>query len=184
VNGADWAIAVVVLISVLQAASSGFFQEAFGIAGLVLGYLVAAWQYHRLAAWFAPNLKEAWVGDLLAFMIIFLGIMLLAGVTGRIARWAVKEAGLSVIDRVLGGLLGLVRGCLLVAIILTSVAAFNPVSRWLDGSELAPYFLVVGRVAIWVAPRDLRNRFYQGLDLLRKQAPSQVTPAGGAGGAV
>ena len=52
-NIADWIIVVVLLVSVVQAASSGFFQEAFGIAGLVFGYLLAAWQYHNLAGHFA-----------------------------------------------------------------------------------------------------------------------------------
>ena len=51
-NGADWVILVVVLASTIQAAYSGFFQEAFHLAGLVAGYLVAAWQYQRLAGWF------------------------------------------------------------------------------------------------------------------------------------
>jgi len=35
--------------------------------------------------------------------------------------------------------------------------------------KLAPYFLVVGRAAIWVAPSELRSRFYQGLDLLHRE---------------
>jgi hypothetical protein len=39
----------------------------------------------------------------------------------------------------------------------------------LEGSKLAPYFLVAGRAAIWVAPSELRARFYQGLDLLRRE---------------
>ena len=48
-NGADWIILLVVLASTVQAAYSGFFQEAFHLAGLVVGYLVAAWQYQHLA---------------------------------------------------------------------------------------------------------------------------------------
>ena len=48
-TGADWVIVVVIVISVIQAAISGFFHEAFGIAGLVFGYLLAAWKYYRLA---------------------------------------------------------------------------------------------------------------------------------------
>jgi uncharacterized membrane protein required for colicin V production len=79
-----------------------------------------------------------------------------------------KEAGLSFFDRFLGGVLGLVRGALTIAVVLLGMAAFTPTSRWLEGSQLAPYFLVVGRAAIWVAPAELRGRFYQGLDLLRQ----------------
>jgi membrane protein required for colicin V production len=95
--------------------------------------------------------------------------MILAGIAGRIAHWLMKEAGLNVVDRVLGAALGVVRGCLIVAIVLTGMAAFTPTSRWLQGAELAPYFLVVGRAAIWVAPAELRARFYQGIDLLRQE---------------
>jgi membrane protein required for colicin V production len=105
----DWIIALVILLSVVQAASSGFFQEAFGIGGLVFGYLLAAWNYQRLAAWFSPNISSAWLAEIAAFLIIFVGVMLLAGVAGRIARWVMKEAGLRVVDRVLGGALGLLR---------------------------------------------------------------------------
>ena len=164
--GTDWVIALVILLSVLQAASAGFFQEAFGIGGLVFGYLLAAWNYRRLAAWFSPNISSVWMAEIAAFLIIFLGVMLLAGLAGRIASWAMKEAGLRVVDRILGAALGLLRGCLLVAIVLTSMAAFTPTSKWLQGSHWAPYFLVVGRAAVWVAPPDLRMRFYQGLQLL------------------
>lgn len=167
-TSADWIILAVILLSVIQAAGAGFFQEAFGIVGLVFGYLLAAWNYHRLAGHFA-QFASAWLVQIAAFLIIFFSVMILAGIAGRIGRWIMKEVGLSAIDRFLGGALGLLRGCLLVAIVLTSMAAFTPTSTWLRGSELSPYFLVVGRAAIWAAPAELRARFYQGLDLLRRE---------------
>ena len=168
-TAADWIIVAVILLSIIQAASAGFFQEAFGIAGLVFGYLLAAWNYYRVAERFTPYLKSEWLGEIAAFLIIFLGVMILAGIAGRIARWIMKEAGLSFFDRVLGGALGLLRGCLIVAVVLMSMTVFTPTSQSLEGSELAPYFLVLGRAAIWVAPSELRARFYQGLDLLRRE---------------
>lgn len=164
----DWIIVGVIVISMIQAASAGFFQEAFGIAGLVFGYLLAAWNYHRLAERFAQY-SSRWLVEIAAFLIIFVGVMLIAGIAGRIARWVMKEAGLSGVDRFLGGALGLLRGCLVVAIVLVSMAAFTPSSKWLQGSELAPYFLVAGRAAVWVAPSELRVQFYQGLDLLHQE---------------
>ncbi len=175
-NIADWIILLVLLVSVVQAASTGFFQEAFGIAGLVFGYLVAAWQYQNLAGHFAAFISSRWLGEIVAFLAIFLGVMILAGILGKIVRWIVKEAGLNVVDRFLGAVLGLLRGCLLVAIVLVSMTAFTPTSRWLQGSGLAPYFLVVGRAAIWVAPAELRAKFYQGLDYVRK-AQASAGPA-------
>jgi membrane protein required for colicin V production len=165
---ADWVILGVLLFSVTVAAIEGFFFEAFKLAGLVIGYLLAAWQYHRLADWFAPHLKSPWLGEIAAFLIIFFAVLIVAGIAGSIARWAMKKAGLSAIDRFLGALLGLVRGSLMVAIVLTAMAAFAPAAKWLEGSQLAPYFLVGGRAAIWLAPPELRQRFYQGLDYMRR----------------
>jgi hypothetical protein len=62
----------------------------------------------------------------------------------------------------------------MVAIILMGMTAFEPASKLLQNSQLAPYFLVVGRAAIWLAPSDLRMRFYQGLGMLH-QAPEKLS---------
>jgi membrane protein required for colicin V production len=165
---ADWIILGFLVFSVTAAAVEGFFHEAFKLAGLVVGYLLAAWQYHRLADWFAPHLKSQWLGEIAGFLIIFFAVLLVAGVAGQIARWAMRKAGLSTIDRILGAVLGLLKSVLVVAVVLTAMAAFAPAAKWLEGSELAPYFLVGGRAAIWLAPTELRHRFYQGLDYMRQ----------------
>jgi hypothetical protein len=69
--------------------------------------------------------------------------------------------------------LGLVKGGLVVAVVLMGLTAFTPTSTMLEKSQLAPYFLVVGRAAIWVAPSALRARFYEGLDFLHR-APKEL----------
>jgi membrane protein required for colicin V production len=165
---ADWIICLVVLLNVVLAAIQGFFSEALTLAGLVVGYLVAAWQYRSLAEWFEKFFKNPWLAEILGFLLIFFGILILFGIAARIARWVMKESGLSGLDRFLGGLLGLAKGGLMVAVILMGMTAFEPTSTFLANSQLAPYFLVIGRAAIWLAPSELRARFDQGLELLRR----------------
>src|SRR5450759_2290890 len=103
---ADWIILGFLVFSVAGAAIEGFFHEAFKLAGLVVGYLLAAWQYHRLANWFAPHLKSLWLGEIAGFLIIFFAVLIIAGIAGRIARSVMKKAGLRGIDRILGAVLG------------------------------------------------------------------------------
>jgi len=170
----DWIICALVLFSVITAAIQGFFSEALTTAGLVVGYIVAAWQYRSLAEWFEKFLKNPWLAEILGFLIIFFAILLLFSVAARIARWIMKEAGLSGFDRFLGALLGLLRGGLMVAVILLGMTAFEPASKLLQNSELAPYFLVVGQAAIWLAPTELRARFHQGLDFIH-HAPQKLS---------
>ncbi len=158
----------------IAAAIQGFFAEALSMAGLVIGYIVAAWQYQRLAEWLMSFLKNEWLADIFGFLIIFFAILIVFGIAGRIARKLMKAAGLSGFDRFLGALLGVVKGGLVVAVVLMGMTAFTPTSKMLEDSQLAPYFLIVGRAAIWVAPSALRARFYEGLDFLHR-TPKELT---------
>ena|SRR5437868_9408902 len=176
-NAADWIIIGVIVFSGILAASLGFFYEVISLAGTVLGYLIASWQYPRVSAWLAPHVTSGWVADIAGFVIVFLAVVILAGFAARLARWFMREAGLSWFDRSLGALFGVLRGCLMVSVILMGMTAFTPRSSLLTNSDLAPYFLVVGRAAIWLAPSQLRVQFYRGLEFLRT-APAQVGAAG------
>jgi membrane protein required for colicin V production len=167
-SGLDWVIIGVVLLSVLLAAAQGFFYELFSLAGVVIGYLLAAWGYTRVAVWFSPLVKSAWVAEIAAFLTIFIAVVILAGILGRLARWFFKEAGLSWVDRLLGGAFGLVRGFLLIAVMLLALTTFAPGTQLLARSQFAPYALVVARAAVWVAPGQVRTRFYDGLNAVRQ----------------
>jgi membrane protein required for colicin V production len=173
---ADWVICAIVLLNVVAAAMQGFFSEALTMAGLVVGYVVAAWRYRSVAEWLESFLKNSWLAEILGFLIIFFAVVILFGLAARITRWVMKESGLRPLDRFLGGVLGLLKGGLMVAVILMGMTAFEPTSRFLANSQLAPYFLVVGRAAIWLAPSELRARFNQGLDLLH-QVPQKLNSA-------
>jgi len=172
-TGVDWIIVGALIVSILIAASNGFLYELFSFAGVVIGYVAAAWGYQKVAAWYLPMVKAPWVADIAGFLTIFIGIVLLAGIIGRLARWAMKEVGLSWADRLLGGAFGLVRGVLVIAVVLLATASFAPASRWMANSQLAPYILIVARAAIWVAPGSVRAHFNDGMHVLRDTRAGQ-----------
>ena len=82
---ADWLICAVVLLNVVAAAMQGFFSEALTMAGLVVGYIVAAWQYRTIAEWLESFLKNPWLAEVLGFLVIFFAILILFGLAARIA---------------------------------------------------------------------------------------------------
>jgi membrane protein required for colicin V production len=166
-------VLVIVLLSMLLAVAQGFFFEVISLAGTVLGYLVAAWAYGRFAPWFLPYVKSQAIADLAGFLTIFLAVVLLAGATARIVRWAVREVGLRWVDRFLGGVFGLVRGLIVVTVGVLALTAFAPESRELSESSLAKYLLVPGRGASWLAPSLVREKFREGVARLRQVAAQQ-----------
>lgn len=181
-NWLDWTILVIMVLSVIGAAAQGFFFELFSLAGVILGYLLAAWNYQRVAPWFLPHVKSQWAANAAGFFVIFIAIVILAGVAGRIARWAVKEVGLRWFDRFLGAVFGLVKGALVVTVLVMALAAFGPGSKSVADSQYASYFLLVGRAAAWVAPYELREGLREGvkaIGTMKGSAPeSSSKPSG------
>ena len=165
-TAADWLIVAVIVVSALVAAAQGLMYEVFSLAGVVAGYLLAAWGYRQVAPWFAPYVKTPWVADLCGFLTIFFVVVLVAGSIGRIARFGMKEAGLRWFDRALGGIFGLVRGVLLVMILVLALATFSPASTLLARSRTAPYLLVLARAAVWLAPSQVRQQFRAGMNAI------------------
>ena len=67
----DWVIVLIVVLSVLQAIGQGFFYEFFSLAGVIAGYLLAAWEYPRVAAWYEHYVNSPWTADIAGFFTIF-----------------------------------------------------------------------------------------------------------------
>jgi membrane protein required for colicin V production len=177
-NGLDWLIAVILLISVILAAMRGFMFELFSLAGTVAGYLLAAWNYRAVGRVLSPYLKNDLIAAGAAFLLIFLAVVVVAGICGRIARWATKSVGLSFLDRLLGAAFGLLRGSIVVMVLVMALASFMPGSGALAGSSLAASFLAIGRAAIYAGPGELRDRFREGLRGLQHpgQPPGKAKP--------
>ncbi len=180
----DWVIVAAMLLSVLLAASQGFFQEVFSLAGVVVGYLLASWEYPVVAGWMT-FINPPWAANIAAFFVIFVAVSILAGALGRICSWAFNKVGLRWMDRLLGGAFGLVRGFLVITVVVMATAAFAPGARWLSQSQLAPYFLVAGRGASWLAPAEIRNRVREGIEVLhtgKQKAEDAKHPVGSSPG--
>lgn len=166
-NALDWLILLIMLLSALLAAAQGFFFEVISLAGAVLGFLLAAWGYGRIAPWFLQYVKQQAIADLAGFLTIFVSVVLLAGTIARITRWAVREVGLRWVDRVLGAAFGFVRGIVVVTAGILAITAFAPDSSELRQSQLAGYFMVAGTGASWLAPAEIRQKFRDGINKLR-----------------
>ena len=119
-------------------------------------------------------LNSELLAEIFGFLMIFFAILIFFSIAGRIARRLMKEVGLSGFDRFFGALLGVAKGALVVAVVLMGMTAFTPTTSMLEKSALAPYFLVVGRAAMWLAPSELRAKFDDGLDFLHR-APKNLT---------
>ena len=172
----DWLILIVLLVSVLSAAKNGFFLEVFSLAGALIGLVLASWNYQRLLPWITHWIHSLPAAEALSFLLIALGVMLLAGLLGRVIRWSVRSIGLGWLDRLFGALFGVVKGCVLVTIAVIVIAAFFPRASWFRNSRLAPGFLTAAHSISITAPRGLQHRIREGVGDLRNSGPQWLKP--------
>jgi membrane protein required for colicin V production len=167
----DWIILGVLLVSVLSAAKNGFFLEIFSLAGIIAGLWIASWNYQRLLPWIVRWIHSRIAAEALSFLLLALGIMIAAGIVGRLIRWSVHSIGLGWADRFVGAVFGLVKGCALVTLAVLTIAAFLPRAPWFQQSRLAPYFLSAAHQASVVTPHEFGERIRQGVVIIRNAQP-------------
>ena len=118
-----------VLLCVLAASALlGLFRGLVGSIASLVAWLGAGWcAFHyggELAFWFADDGQPGATELLAGYAVAFLGVLLLVGLVGWVARKALQSVGLTGVDRLLGLGLGLARG-LLVACMLVLLMAFS-----------------------------------------------------------
>jgi membrane protein required for colicin V production len=172
----DWAIVIILIVSVLSAAKHGFFVEAFSLAGIILGLLLASWNYQKLLPWIDRWVHSPGVAEAIAFIAIAIAVMVIAGLAGRLIRWSVRSIGLGWADRFIGAIFGLLKGCVLVTLGIMAIAAFLPHATWLDRSKFAPYFLSAAHEASAVTPAQLGERIREGVKAIRDAQPDWLKP--------
>lgn len=134
-NAADFAILVVVGLSCILGLWRGLIREVLVLVSWIAIVLVS-WLYIRsLANLMQDFIEQPVLQTLIAFLIIFFGVVLLRLGLTKVLRSMLKLAGLALMDRILGGVFGVLRGVLIVCVVLYLVGIFFDVSV-LDRSEL------------------------------------------------
>jgi membrane protein required for colicin V production len=169
-NWFDIILLLILVLSALAGLRSGFARVVIGLAATVAGLLAGFWCYRIVGAKLAPYLSTPALADIVGFLIIFFGIVLggalLATLFARMFRWV----GLSWFDHFLGGVAGFVRGILMIAALAAILVAFvpSPTPQFLTHSRILPYATGVAAALAQMAPRDLKDSFWQQWENLKQ----------------
>ena len=163
-NGADYLILGVLLLSMLLGMVRGFVREAIGVISW-LGGLWLAWRYaHVLEPLLAGRVGDPPVSTWAARTLIVLGVLVVGWIVAGILGYMLRHSGLSImLDRVLGLVTGFVRGAVVVAVfVLLGQFVQLTQTSWWTGSRLMPY---ASEAAGW-----LQSFAETGMSVLEKQA--------------
>ena len=173
-NAFDWLLVAILAWSTMMAFLRGIIRVLFSFAGLIAGILLASWYYRNLAIRLHRWVSSLPAAEMMSFLLIAVAVMVLVGLIGRLVHRTARAVGLGIPDRLLGGLFGFARGCLLGVAVLMAIAAFLPGSAWVAESRLKPYFLDGAHAVSFVVPNDLQRRILHGAEALKHNAPDWI----------
>ncbi len=130
----DYVVLFVLVTSVIISMLRGLVKEILSVLGWIAAFVVA----NAYGATLAPMLPHAIPGEavrlMVAFIALFIGVRILAGLLALAIDAAVKATGLSLADRGLGGVFGLARGIVIVlaGVIVAGMTDLPKQAFWKD----------------------------------------------------
>ena len=172
----DWAVVIIMVAAVLAGLAQGFFRSVCSLGGLILGLVIAAWNYGHLAALFLPLVRIPAIANTIAFLLIALVIMAIIGVIGNLLAKAFRFLGLGWLDGLAGAVFGFFQGVLVVVIGILVIVAFFPQVNWISDARLPRMFFGACHVSSNITPSELGERVRTGLRAWEIQSPHWLHP--------
>jgi uncharacterized membrane protein required for colicin V production len=168
-NWLDIVIVLLVTLPTFFGFRKGFLRKLLGIAGIILGFILAVKFYDTLTPLLAKVIKENPVFvNVLSFLII---IGIVYGASIWLARFiANMNSGTSIVDKILGTVVGFLQGLLVASVLLYNLSFAN-----LPSAETRNNSLLYGTVTkIAPAMFDKILEYFPGLQDLYREYKTPV----------
>lgn len=161
-NWLDIVIIVVIAISAFGGLKNGLIKAVLSLAGLIVGVVLAGRYYTPLSEQltFIPQDN---IARIVAFAIILIGVMIIAGVLANLLKWAVSAVMLGWVNRIGGAVFGLVLGAVFCGALLAMWIKFMGIQSIIVESAMTNMLLDFFPVVLALLPDefDAVRSFFQ-----------------------
>ncbi len=157
----DYVFACTVLVSTGFALTKGLVREIISLVALIGGFVLAVFYYPVVGSKLIDFTRTDSVANFLGFFVIFAGCILIGIIASFLVNRFIKAAKLKWVDRLLGGVFGLLRGWAIASILVVALIAFPIRDDMIARSALAPYLLAGARAAVLLVPQSMKDKFYE-----------------------
>ena len=110
----DWVVVAVLAASVLLGLWRGLVYEVLSVMNWLAAFVLAQWLAPRAAAMMPLSRAGESIQYAAGFLVVFIAALFAGGLVAWLTKKLVEAVGLRPVDRVLGGVFGMVRGVLAV----------------------------------------------------------------------
>jgi membrane protein required for colicin V production len=169
----DVGVGIILLIGSVWSFFRGLIREVLSIIGMITAFVLAARGYPYAAVLLESIIDQQWLRQTLGFGVIFLATTVLYLGLAWLLHRLVKAVGLSLPNRLLGGLFGFAKVGVMIAALLLITAQFFPVFATRLGAEstLARPLFEVANILSTLLPAHVSNEFQRVYDHVRQKLP-------------
>ena len=155
----DYAIILIIVLSVMLSIIRGAVREVLSLAAWVLAFWAAQIYTVEFAVLLPDTLSNPSLRLMTGFALVFLTVLVVMSLVAILCSKLVKASGLSVADRSLGAVFGLARGLLMVLILvlLGGLTSLPKQPMWKDALFSSQLEKVATYVKTWL-PEGLSKR--------------------------
>ncbi|MBN1756193.1 CvpA family protein [bacterium] len=177
-NPLDIIILVILVIAFVVGVVKGIVRILFSLGGVIIGFILAT-QLYLPGARFAGNIiKNEKAAEILAFLVVFLGVIVVATILGWLITRAMKKVHLNWINRFAGGTLAVIAGLLFCgALIFMLTMVVSEDNSFMGKSVLMPYVQHLNSAVISLVPEDLKGRYEEAKNKLLDYGEKAVDKA-------
>lgn len=157
----------------------GLTREVLSILGIIAAIMLSSRGYPSVASHLSPIIAHTWLRQAVGFTLIFVSTVVVYVLIAAVFHRLVKAAGLSLPDRFLGGLFGIIKvGIIIAALCLVTAQFFPPMAtRLATDSRLAPVFFRMAALLSTLLPASARAEFQSVYRDLYRHLPVWVPTA-------
>ncbi|HMM47677.1 MAG TPA: CvpA family protein [Thiobacillaceae bacterium] len=155
-NMLDIIVLLIVLLAVVRGLMRGMVDSLFSLAAWIVAFIAGKWGATLVAPLLPATIDTPSIRYFTAFALIFLAVLIAVLLVGHMLGAVVRSAGLGGADRVLGGVVGLVKG-LVILVGLTLAAGLTSLPRtdfWKQAS-LSGSLRIMAQSVLPVVPVDV-----------------------------
>lgn len=112
----DYLVLGIILISVIQAAITGFIRELLSLVGLIVAFIVASMFGDRLTPYLIGAIPIERVASAVSYLLVFCGVSLILGMLVKIISFLARKAIDAGINHTLGALFGFLRAFIVLVV--------------------------------------------------------------------
>jgi len=144
----DTIAAIILIISLIYSMVRGMVREIFALLAYIGGYFTAITFGKDFSATLKPYISNPTALQIICFVLIFMGTLFAISLIGKGIQKLVHSApGLSGLDRVFGGIIGLGKGIILLIILLFPLKFFPDIHKEITrDSFFAPKLIELSEV--------------------------------------